>query len=459
MKTHNEKQDSLPVSCVDVIESPRRLRAGYIRCQIEEEITFSSDALQSYCFAPWDPLIYDVLLLAASVEFCDKFARRRKTSWGRKICVRIPVHSLSTWNRAEVKGALINALAFLTGDCWEIEFYSRKEAAISPRQQTFALNVERKAVMAFSEGVDSLAVSSLYMEQHGVGSLIRVRVGGSQKSIPKRTPFIATPFKVKPPGRHHEPSVRSRGFKFSIISGVAAHLAGICTVIVPESGQGSLGPALMSLGQIYPDYRNHPAFFKLMQKFLFNLLGRSIEFHIPRIWKTKGETVKDYLSTQQGKANLLTDTRSCWQDGRWVSLDGERRQCGVCAACLLRRLSFHTAGVQEPAATYIWDDLNIDSFEKGALKEIESARLSTMREYAIAGVSHMSDLANSKEQLGHNQALDRHAHEIGAALNLNNDKVRQEIENMISRHAQEWNAFLMSLKPNSYIRRWAGESP
>src|SRR3546814_4414490 len=56
----------------------------------------------------------------------------------------------------------------------------------------------------------------------------------------------------------NESSFRSRGFQFGVVAAIAAHLFGISRIVVPESGQGALGPVLLPLYNIYRDYRNHP---------------------------------------------------------------------------------------------------------------------------------------------------------------------------------------------------------
>ena len=124
---------------------------------------------------------------------------------------------------------------------------------------------------------------------------MRVRVGNKPHDISKRErlniPFAAIPYSVRlDEGRNSENSARSRGFKFSIVSAMAAYLTGAPSAIVPESGQGALAPALLPVGQGYEDYRNHPIFTSLMERFIKALLGYQIKYQFPRLWTTKGET-------------------------------------------------------------------------------------------------------------------------------------------------------------------------
>ncbi len=195
---------------------------------------------------------------------------------------------------------------------------------------------------------------------------MRVRVGPRSASLPgKREPFAKVPYTVAAKG---ESSARSRGFKFALISGIAAYLTEAVEIIVPESGQGTFGPALITVAHAYPDYRNHPLFLRRMEQFLASLFGRIFKFSLPRLWHTKGETLKAYAALPTGIS--WRDTKSCWRGARWSSLNGKLTQCGICAACLLRRMSVHAAGLEEPADTYICGDLSADTINDAVHKRL-----------------------------------------------------------------------------------------
>ena len=208
--------------------------------------------------------------------------------------------------------------------------------------------------------------------------LIRVRLGsndaGSQSKLRYQAPFTSIPYRVKPGSRKSvESSARSRGFKFALISGLAAYLAKANQVIVSESGQGSIGPALVSVGQSYEDYRTHPFLPKELEHFLKALLCHSVSFQFPRIWNTKAETLAKYLAECQPSS--WSDTLSCWQQNRHVSVDHRRRQCGICAACMLRRMSIHAAGQNEAKETYVWENLHVNTFDGGAASSFAKEKI------------------------------------------------------------------------------------
>ena len=158
---------------------------------------------------------------------------------------------------------------------------------------------------------------------------MKVKLHGSGESVELADASFAAPF--------NEPLVHQV---------VVAYLAGAREVIVPESGQGALGPSLVTAGQAYPDYRSHPLFTARMEKFIEALLGYRVRYAFPQIWQTKGETLRQFIEAcpEDGWAS----TRSCWQSQRHVSVDGRKRQCGICAACMLRRMSVHAAGLFPP---------------------------------------------------------------------------------------------------------------
>src|SRR5262249_37405108 len=242
----------------------------------------------------------------------------------------------------------------------------RKDEAEQPAQSQLPINENVEAVMPFSNGLDSRAVSGILEPQMG-DRLVRVRLGSK---IPKREalsnakqPFTSVPYSVHPGGRRFvQSSARSRGFKFALISGLAAYLANAPKVVVSESGQGAIGPTLVTVGHAYEDYRSHPLFTQRMERFLKALFGHSVTFVFPQLWRTKAQTLRAYVAACPGDTSLI-ETRSCWQQSRQVSVDGKRRQCGICAACMLRRLSMHAAGIEEPKENYVWEDLTAPSFK------------------------------------------------------------------------------------------------
>ena len=443
---------------LDVVVSENRRRAnGRTSCVIGEDIQFNENKLLSYCFAEWRPVVFDMLVVAAAVEFSDRLKCRPTFGWSRDIHLEIPVHDDALWGSDEVIGALLAALGFLTGDRWNIKFVRRKSAEVSRTQASLALPSGACAIVPFSDGMDSRAVAALSTKDLGSG-VIRVRLGSKRHDQPKKDgrlqPFTNVPYSVKANGRRFaESSNRSRGFKFSMIAGIAAFLSNVDTIIIPESGQGALGPPLVSVVQAYPDYRNHPRFTRRMEKFLSALLKKEISFVFPRLWSTKGETLKAFVS-QTAERDSWNETVSCWQQNRHVSVDGRKRQCGICAACMLRRMSVHAAGLSEAPNRYVWEDLGAATFEQGAAPTF-AMMTAKLREYAIAGTMHMDDLAALADTPRYQSTIRRNASQIARALGMSNEDAEMNLMSLLCRHRDEWHSFVNSLGPDSFIRRWA----
>lgn len=436
---------------VDVVEPLDACSDALHQLVLGHDILFSTEDLESYATANWDPVVFDAMVVAAAVEYCDRSLRRSVRVWGRAFQVRVPVHDPDRWNSPEVRDALHDALGFLTGDRWQFRFLRRNENEPPPRQGLLEFPPRTDATLAFSDGMDSRAVAGLV--KHEIGSaLVRVRLGSKRRDRPRRgEPFTAVPYKLKTKVANPESSARNRGFRFALISGLASYICNAKRIVIPESGQGALGPVLVPVAHAYPDYRNHPAFLKRMERFLCALLGHDMEYVFPRLWNTKGETLAAYLALGIDHGEWKR-TRSCWKSAQWSSVEGGFRQCGVCAACMLRRLSVHAAGQFEPDDTYIAYDLSAASLE-GAVPASFDKLNKSFREYAIAGTLHMDHLADLEGEDGA-QVLRREALELAAALGLSAAEAEKNIKEMISRHASEWRAFVASLDERSFLHNW-----
>lgn len=447
-------------SFVDVVIRGDQVRREALPAYIDETLKLSTAGLESYFFAQWQPVLIDLLVVAGAIEFCDVVHRRPRHGWSRNFDVSISVHDAHIWNASSVIDALTDAAGFLTGDVWTFRFVKRSKPATPVRQQSLELGALAKVIMPYSDGLDSRAVAALIASDEG-GGLVRVRLGAKGSDLrsrsQRRQPFTAVPYEVRVPGpERRESSARSRGFKFAVVTGIAAHLANVSRIIVTESGQGALGPVLAVTGHAYPDYRVHPALSRRMERLFEALLGRSARYEYPRIWSTKGETLSAAASLPNGFD--WSDTRSCWQQSRQVSVDGSRRQCGVCAACLLRRMSMHHAGLNEPPESYVWSDLSAPTMREGAAAGF-SLFTKALEEYAIAGVLHLDHLAALSGSEPHLRSKRRVVRDIAIALEEDELSVSAKLESLIVRHRAEWLSFLASLGSKSFIRRLASVTP
>ncbi len=418
--------------------------------KINTEIRFNPGILDTYHYEGWKPVHYDLLVVCAAVEFADRRCGRRATRWSRRFQVTLPVLELAAWRQPEVQVRLQDTLRHLTGDEWHFFFVQAANSTdCGAHQRSLPFHGDEEFAIAYSDGLDSRCVSGIFDTGD---SVIRVRVTRTRNQIANgEHPFDQIPFQVKVVSSRLR-DVRSRAFKFAAIVAIAGHLSGVRRILVPESGQDALGPVLLPLHNVYADYRNHPTFFRRMERFIEALLGYSVAYKQPRLWYTKSETIADFLARPGIGQQSVLSTRSCWQQ-RWNAIgDGKRTQCGLCAACLLRRMSMHAAGVDEPTDAYTIGDLKAASYDDAVLQG-DCKRLSkTMVEYGIVGARHLQQLA---ELAGlPDPALRVHVFEIARATGDSEQDTGYALRRLLVRHAEEWRDFVSAQGQRSFMGSW-----
>jgi hypothetical protein len=442
----------IPEKSIDIVTNNQKARQGCIGVRLRHDIVFDTEELERFAFASWKPLIYDAMVVAASIEYADRIVLRPASGWARSLSLSVPVNEYELWSSPEVMNSLHDAIRFLTGDCWNISFKMTTDSWKPSRETLLSLRMPVNSILAFSDGMDSHIVSRI-MESEGE-KLLRVRMKrGSSSQLRWRSnqeEFVTVPYSLKFCGQNKTTSLRSRGFKFAMIGGIASYLTNVEYITIPESGQGAVGPALVPLGHMYPDYRSHPFFTKRMERLLKALFQRNFCFHFPRIWNTKGETLKEFTELP-GVTDTWKNTRSCWKDSRWSSVKKEHRQCGTCAACLFRRVSVHAAGLTEEANTYICTNMNASTFE-AAVEPGFSKLTKAFKQHAIAGVlsmDNLSELANQKFA----SSVQRQAMLLGYVLDIPRKEAEEKLTRLLYMHAQEWKGYVNSLGPESYIKK------
>ena len=75
-----------------------------------------------------------------------------------------------------MRQALQEALAFLTGDRWELSFVRRRQDVVKVGSRKLDLSTPDKIIMPYSDGLDSRAVAALVAAEEQ-GGLVRVRLG------------------------------------------------------------------------------------------------------------------------------------------------------------------------------------------------------------------------------------------------------------------------------------------
>ncbi|RWI07335.1 7-cyano-7-deazaguanine synthase [Mesorhizobium sp.] len=415
---------------------------------VGRHIHFNAAVLDTFDVKGCEPRHYDMLVLSAAIEFADR-RWMRPLGWRRTLDVTVPVIDLKTWQKPDVLKTLHSVLNHLTGDAWRLTFVQAKNLSpIGSRQIPLDFGKAKTFAVAYSDGLDSRAVSALSGNED---EALCIRVAGNRQRRKKGDSyFTQIPFKVKG-YRGNESSFRSRGFQFAAVTAIAAQLSGVTRIIVPESGQGALGPVLLPLHNIYSDYRNHPTFFRKMERFTKAVLDYRVRFDQPRLWSTKGQTLRAFLGIVGKSEQHLTSTHSCWQTRRIVNVGG-RKQCGLCAACLLRRLSLHAAGVNEASGTYVVSNLAASDASKALSVIPQKADRDIMVEYGSVGARHLQHLAEMADLP--NDALRAHASQIAAATEATYEETLTKLRTMLVTHAGEWRVFLSAQGDQGFLKSW-----
>ena len=416
---------------------------------VGREITFNPTILDTFSVTGFLPVHYDLMLLCAAIEFADRRWKRPR-SWNRDLHVTVPVIDLGAWQKPEVQESLHAVLRHLTGDQWKLSFAkAQNPSPLSELQRELSFPNTKSFAIAYSNGLDSRAVAALSGDKD---EALCIRVAKHhQQHKTGDSYFTHIPFSVHG-HQSNESSFRSRSFQFSAVTAIAAHLSNLTRIAAPESGQSALGPVLLPLHNIYADYRNHPTFFRKMERFIKALLGHLVHYEQLRLWHTKGQTLRAFLDLPGKQENDLTNTRSCWQNRRIVNSGGSKKHCGLCAACLLRRQSLHAVAISETPDTYVVPDLGAPDILEALSGIPNKADRNIMVEYGSVGARHLQHLADMA--VLPNDNLRVHVSELAVATGTPPQEVRRNLRTLLIAHAEEWRSFLAAQGEHSFLKRW-----
>ncbi len=437
------------------VDEPARVRKGEMSCVVGRDVQVNTKALEDYCFQLLSEREYELGLLAGVVAFVDRSVRRQLSEgWPRHLKIIMPVQKVHEW--INCGSALCEALRYLTGDSWEISFIAKKTPWFMPRQQFLInLGVGRFVVVPFSNGLDSFAQSQLLkVESPGVTP---IRITASNKGLPgdrvwmqdsDGTKYRRVSIPIRISARDHpEQTYRARTFLFYVFAGIAAHLANAEAILIPENGQGAIGPSLVPFGAESPHRGSHPAFTWKLEKFLNLLFGKKVSYEHPQLWRTKGE-VLNLLK----KENLIagwTSTKSCPRDSRDIYLNRKNVHCGVCSACLLRRMAAFAADLSEPDHSYLWPNLHAGRLADSIHPDSDRGTVSNDIDIATHGVMDMDELANQTALKQDDPRLQQCVFELSDRSSIKD--VMPKLQRLIEAHKSEWLNFKNSFGPKSWL--------
>lgn len=307
------------------------------------------------------PLSFDFLTIAMAVTAADTFSSRSDSpnSWARELILNIPLYNPLAWKPVTRK--IENALNFLTGDQWSLNFVEGGLAPPSPKKSQKAKRQRSslrklKCVSLFSGGLDSaigaidlvnsqnpecpLLVSHAYKgdaaKQFAVESVLN-------KGDYSRFAVNVDPHLIENKGLETDITMRGRSFNF-----IAMGLVGLSALqklnpsvnqfFIPENGYISLNPPLTRrrIGSL-STRTTHPYYLAMLQE-IFNQVGFNVVLQNPYQFKTKGEMIKECVD-QKAISKAVPDTVSC---SNWHR---KGIQCGRCVPCLIRKASIYEAGL------------------------------------------------------------------------------------------------------------------
>ncbi len=289
---------------------------------------------------------WDFLSIALAVFAADRFVLRStsENGWVRVISLEVAVGDPTPWKPQEARFSA--ALRFLTGDIWHLKFSPGGD--IAPNFQPKL--IDRDTVCLFSGGLDSLLGAMKLLEEGKRPLLISQaspKEGTPQRYLAQMIGLEGHRFEGKVVEKWREPyegSTRARSIVFFAYGALAASALKLGEVIVPENALIAINPPLTSrrLGSL-STRTTHPHFLSELQTVL---AGAGINLRLTNIFEglSKGEMLA--ASKHPNKAMLASASYSCGKGKR------KNGQCGRCVPCLIRRASFHAAGVTDGTKPY-----------------------------------------------------------------------------------------------------------
>jgi len=329
----------------------------------------------------------DILFFAIYVHLIDNLLPRdilAVDNWQREIRIKVPVSEPLLWNNS--KQIIVEALDFLTGDEWNIEFYELSEKYFLNDELDLEDTIQVENICLLSGGLDSLVGAiDLIQEKDNILFVSHFDGAGANSNDQKdifdtfasntEKNIYLSQFRVddakafyeyynKKKNRNepiHDGNLRARSILFLGFALFHALNFNVNRVYLPENGLISINiPLNESRTSSNSTRTTHPYFIKKLQDFLISI-DINVEIVNPYQLKTKGEM----LSECQNKVllnSLINKTISCSHSKRkepWTRRTGIRN-CGYCIPCLIRRSSIYHYGELEAVETY---GVNLDIHE------------------------------------------------------------------------------------------------
>lgn len=275
--------------------------------------------------------------------------------WARDIEAHLPVRDPAFWNSVSYRLEAI--FGDFTMDRLQLQFVLDENPSLAPRQSLEPFPAH-DSVALVSGGVDSFVGAAQLVNDGGFPLAVAHTAAGAithaqalvEQVLAERSPTFRrlglTARKAGPTFPGPEPSQRSRSFLFLAAASVVAAVGGTGRVFINENGIMAIHLPMTSarIGSL-STHTASPLVVERVARLASDVLGAPIQISNQLVGLTKPEVVE--LGVSLGLRDNLAATVSCWSIGR------TSEHCGVCAPCLMRRISFETHGV--PDASYAND--------------------------------------------------------------------------------------------------------
>jgi 7-cyano-7-deazaguanine synthase in queuosine biosynthesis len=311
----------------------------------------------------------DLLNVAAAV-FCVDRLEERPGTWTRTVSLKLPVRQPGLWHAGS--GDFTEAVSFLSGDTWHLEFSDSGEEVQAPSE--IAPPVD--AVCLLSGGLDSFTGALNLLAEgkticlvghYGPGQTHQAQEGiwrALARQYPDQVvarwfflqPAAAAAGQARPLPAGREPSQRSRSLLF-LAAGltVATGYGPDVPLYIPENGLIGINVPLTGARKgSFSTRTTHPYFMDKLSNCVRGL-GVANPIVNPFRLMTKGEILAA-CADQPTLRRLADATLSCAhpETARWAK--EEQTNCGYCFPCLIRRASMHHVGLDQPGV-YRYDVL------------------------------------------------------------------------------------------------------
>jgi hypothetical protein len=324
-------------------------------------------------------LAWDFTSFALAAVAADEAVSRERSpdGWTRDIELTVAVTDPDLWNTQ--RGRLTNALRFLSGDIWTLDFVGH---GIVPPGRWKERVLSEDLVCLLSGGMDSL-VGAIDVVGQGRTPLFVSQIAKGDSATQKSFARSISPTSVhlqlnhhaRPPGRS-ERSQRARslaffGFGVLAASCLAKHRDGsLVELRIPENGFISQNVPLtpMRTGTL-STRTTHPYFLRLIQETLDDV-GLRVHLNNPYEVSTKGEMLVG--CTDPGLLSRLAGaSTSCGRFSRTGF-----RHCGRCVPCQVRRGAYLAWGNSDDTTNgYKYDDLSLNDKKHARFDDVRSVAI------------------------------------------------------------------------------------